>query len=186
MRQALARRRLCGVVVVVVSCAIACGPAGSNAPVRVAHPLFGVTQPLSEALGTDIRSSQVVPMRCIPSRSDPVAVTLALEITEWLLRDNILAVRVRTGEVRLGSHPSGCSAPRPLIDQSLFLLGPGDTTLLAADSVEDAEGTTVIFDLGERMASAWSMVLLPTLEFTAGDGGRQTRVLGLMGFYHLA
>lgn len=125
-------------------------------------------------------------MQCIPSRLDPVAVTLVLEISEWLATDDRLAVSVRTGETRLGSHPSGCSEPEPLLEQSMFLLGPSDQTILATNALETGDVTTLIFEFGDFRPAALSAVLLPTLEFTAGDGERQTTIFGFMGFYQLA
>ena len=67
----------------------------------------------------------------------------------------------------------------------MFLLGPDDATVLASEAVVDGDATDLIFELGEFSSAELSAVLLPTLEFTAGGGQRQTTIFGVMGFYHL-
>ena len=178
--------RVLAVVVAVVMVASACSSRAETEILSISHPLFGTTERLSEIVGTDIRSSQVVAMQCIPSRVDPVGVWLELEIVDWLVTDEEFAVRLRTSDSRLGSHPSGCSDPSPDLEQSMFLLGPGDQTVLASYAEEIGDTTDLIFELGDLAVESLSAVLLPTLEFTAGGGERQTTIFGLMGFYQLA
>ena len=149
------------------------------------HRLFGATEQLSDTIGNEITSSGVVAMRCIPSRSDPVGVLLGLEIVDWTLGEAELSVSLNTTYAKLGSHPSGCSDPSILIGDSMFLLGPDDETLHAASAVESDGTTTLVFDLGGRLAEDWTAVLLPTIEYALGNGDRQTSIYGLVGHYAL-
>lgn len=190
--------RLVGLVVVM--CALVAGCAASSTSENIQtveladrvggtidgdHRLFGATQELSATIGNEITTSGVVPMTCIPSRTDPVGVLLGLEIVDWMVADAQVTVSLTTTYAKLGSHPSGCSDPSILIADSMFLLGPNDETLHATGEVQRDDATTLIFELGDRVVGDWTAVLLPTIEYALGNGDRQTSIYGFVGHYAL-
>jgi len=149
------------------------------------HRLFGETERLSEVLGTEIVSSYVVPMTCIPQRTDPVGVFLGLEITDWQVTGDQVTVSIQTNHARLGSHPSGCADLAIVTVDSMFLIGPDDETVHATEMLFGGDGTTLVFDLGGRRPEEWSAVLLPTITYSLANGERQTSIYGLVGHYEL-
>ncbi len=150
-----------------------------------AHPLFGEAEPLSAVVGNDLRASEVVPMRCIPSRTDPVGVFLGLQIVDWDVSADAVTIDVRVNHALLGSHPSGCSDPFVVLQDSMFLLGPGDEAVHAEPALVAGDTATLAFDLAGRASTRWSVVFLPTIDYQLANGDRQTSIFGLVGHYAL-
>ena len=179
-------RRGVGVAVAaVVLVALWGGYALIKSPASSAHPLFGVAEPLSTVVGNDLRASEVVPMQCIPSRADPVGVFLGLQIVDWDITAEAVLVDVRVNHALLGSHPSGCSDPFVVLQDSMFLLGPDDEAVHAQPIAVDGDTATLAFDLAGRMSDRWSVVFLPTIDYKLANGERQTSIFGLVGHYAL-
>lgn len=174
------------VTVVLITAACAGNEPSDDAAVDAAHPLFGATELLSDVVGSDLLASEVVPMACIPSRTDPVGVFLGLRIVDWQVEADMVSVSIRSNHARLGSHPSGCSDPMLVMQDSMFLLGPDDEAVHASRAVEADGATTLVFDLDDRSAAGWSAVLLPTIDYALGNGDRQTSIFGFVGHYALA
>lgn len=147
-------------------------------------------------IGAPIVDSVVLPLACIPSRSDPVGTFLDITVVSAAVDDREVTVELGATEVRFGSHPSGCSGPVVLPAQSVFLLGDDRRPLFATSAATAAgetaagegtsgSGTTLTFDLNGRPAESLSVMLAPTIGYLLGNGDRQTTTYGLVGVYDL-
>ncbi len=170
--------------------AVGCGSDGEIGLAEAADPLQRRFDPAvldlddlpghDTLIGTQVAGSSVVPLGCIPSREDPVGTWVRIDVVDIRSDAGTIDVDLSPVDARFGSHPSGCSEPEIVGEESALVLTPDGAEPPSSASTSADGVASMRFDLGDWPESEVAIVILPRLTYLDGSGGERVTSYGVL------